>query len=159
MRHANSNITMNIYTHAGSSKKRQAQSKVVEMIRGFGQSKAADPAGPKFQTRVVSAMRGRREDDRAGRPRSDLEPGPACIRGVAQFGAVTSVAGHRWLDADLPEFTSGSRAEDKNQLTAVSAVAKCMKRRRYEIQIAAYHFFLIRPPGSSGDAGGAARRG
>jgi integrase len=32
MRHANSNITMNIYTHAVSSKKRQAQSKVVEMI-------------------------------------------------------------------------------------------------------------------------------
>jgi hypothetical protein len=33
-RHANSNITMHIYTHAVSSKKRQAQSKVVEMIRG-----------------------------------------------------------------------------------------------------------------------------
>jgi integrase len=32
MRHANSNITMNIYTHAISSKKRRAQSKVVEMI-------------------------------------------------------------------------------------------------------------------------------
>ena len=32
MRHANSNITMNIYTHAVSSKKRRAQSKVVEMI-------------------------------------------------------------------------------------------------------------------------------
>jgi hypothetical protein len=29
---ANSNITMNIYTHAVSSKKRRAQSKVVEMI-------------------------------------------------------------------------------------------------------------------------------
>jgi integrase len=28
MRHANSNITMNIYTHAVSSKKRRAQSKV-----------------------------------------------------------------------------------------------------------------------------------
>jgi hypothetical protein len=36
---------MNIYTHAVSSKKRQAQSKVVEMIRGFGQSKAAESAG------------------------------------------------------------------------------------------------------------------
>jgi hypothetical protein len=34
MRHANSNITMNIYIHAVSSKKWQAQSKVVEMIRG-----------------------------------------------------------------------------------------------------------------------------
>jgi hypothetical protein len=34
MRHANSNIIMNIYTHAVSSKKRQAQSKVVKMIRG-----------------------------------------------------------------------------------------------------------------------------
>jgi integrase len=34
MRHATSNITMNIYTHAVSSKKRQAQSKVMEMIRG-----------------------------------------------------------------------------------------------------------------------------
>ena len=32
MRHANSNITMNIYTHAVSSKKRRAQSRVVEMI-------------------------------------------------------------------------------------------------------------------------------
>ena len=32
MRHANSNVTMNIYTHAVSSKKRRAQSKVVEMI-------------------------------------------------------------------------------------------------------------------------------
>jgi integrase len=32
MRHANSSITMNIYTHAVSSKKRRAQSKVVEMI-------------------------------------------------------------------------------------------------------------------------------
>jgi integrase len=31
MRHANSNITMNIYTHAVSSKRRRAQSKVVEM--------------------------------------------------------------------------------------------------------------------------------
>jgi len=34
MRHANSNITMNIYTHAVSSKKRRALSKVVEMILG-----------------------------------------------------------------------------------------------------------------------------
>jgi integrase len=32
MRHADSNITMNIYTHAVSSKKRQAQTQVVEMI-------------------------------------------------------------------------------------------------------------------------------
>jgi len=32
MRHANSNITMNIYTHAVSSKKRRALSNVVEMI-------------------------------------------------------------------------------------------------------------------------------
>ena len=32
MRHANSNITMNIYTHAVRSKKRRAQSKVVEII-------------------------------------------------------------------------------------------------------------------------------
>jgi len=32
MRHANSNLTMNIYTHAVSSKKRRAQTKVVEMI-------------------------------------------------------------------------------------------------------------------------------
>jgi hypothetical protein len=32
MRHANSSITMYIYTHAVSSKKRRAQSKVVEMI-------------------------------------------------------------------------------------------------------------------------------
>jgi len=32
MRHANSNVTMNICTHAVSSKKRRAQSKVVEMI-------------------------------------------------------------------------------------------------------------------------------
>lgn len=32
MRHANSSITMDIYTHAVSSKKRRAQAKVVEMI-------------------------------------------------------------------------------------------------------------------------------
>jgi hypothetical protein len=32
MCHANSNITLNIYTHAISSKKRRAQSNVVEMI-------------------------------------------------------------------------------------------------------------------------------
>ncbi len=32
MRHANSKITTNIYTHAISSKKRRAQSRVVEMI-------------------------------------------------------------------------------------------------------------------------------
>ena len=34
MRRANSNITMNMYAHALSSKKRRAQSKAVEMIRG-----------------------------------------------------------------------------------------------------------------------------
>lgn len=44
MRHANSNITMNIYTHAVSSKKRRAQSKVVEMILP-GQQQAAASAG------------------------------------------------------------------------------------------------------------------
>jgi hypothetical protein len=55
MRHANSNITMNIYTHAGSSKKRQAQSKVVEMIRGFGQSKAAESAGISNSMNAASA--------------------------------------------------------------------------------------------------------
>ena len=32
MRHANSNITMNVYTHAVTSKKRRALTKVVEMI-------------------------------------------------------------------------------------------------------------------------------
>ncbi len=41
MRHANSNITMNIYTHAVSSKKRRAQQKVVEMILPEGRSAAA----------------------------------------------------------------------------------------------------------------------
>jgi integrase len=38
MRHANSNITMNIYTHALSSKKRRALSKVVEMILREGKA-------------------------------------------------------------------------------------------------------------------------
>jgi integrase len=38
MRHANSNITMDIYTHAVSSKKRRAQSRVVEMILPRGKS-------------------------------------------------------------------------------------------------------------------------
>ena len=38
MRHANSNITMNIYTHAVSNKKRRAQSKVVEMILPAGKA-------------------------------------------------------------------------------------------------------------------------
>jgi integrase len=32
MRHANSTITMDIYTHAVDSKKRSAQSKVVRMV-------------------------------------------------------------------------------------------------------------------------------
>lgn len=41
MRHANSSITMNIYTHAVSSKKRRAQQKVVEMILPEGRSAAA----------------------------------------------------------------------------------------------------------------------
>ncbi len=36
MRHANSSITMDIYTHAVSSKKRRAQAKVVEMILPVG---------------------------------------------------------------------------------------------------------------------------
>jgi hypothetical protein len=40
----NSNITMNIYTHAISSKKRRAQSKVVETIEGnsYGQKTRMD---------------------------------------------------------------------------------------------------------------------
>src|SRR5260370_13879078 len=37
MRHANSNITMNIYTHAVSRNRRRAQQKVVEMILPEGQ--------------------------------------------------------------------------------------------------------------------------
>lgn len=41
MRHANSNITMNIYTHAVSSKKRRAQQKVVEMILPEGRNTVA----------------------------------------------------------------------------------------------------------------------
>ena len=41
MRHANSNITMNIYTHAVSSKKRRAQTKVVEMILPEGNKAVA----------------------------------------------------------------------------------------------------------------------
>jgi integrase len=40
-RHANSNITMNIYTHAVSSKKRRAQQKVVEMILPEGRNAGA----------------------------------------------------------------------------------------------------------------------
>jgi integrase len=40
MRHANSNITMNIYTHAVSSKKRRAQQRVVEMILPEGRTTA-----------------------------------------------------------------------------------------------------------------------
>ena len=43
MRHANSNITMNIYTHAVSSKKRRAQTKVVEMILPEGNKAVAGP--------------------------------------------------------------------------------------------------------------------
>ena len=41
MRHANSIITMNIYTHAVSSKKRRAQQKVVEMILPEGKTAVA----------------------------------------------------------------------------------------------------------------------
>ena len=40
MRHANSNITMNIYRHAVSCKKRRAQQRVVEMILPEGRSAA-----------------------------------------------------------------------------------------------------------------------
>jgi hypothetical protein len=40
MRHANSSITMDIYTHAVSSKKRRAQEKVVEMILPKGKTAA-----------------------------------------------------------------------------------------------------------------------
>jgi hypothetical protein len=40
MRHANSSITMDIYTHAVSSKKRRAQAKVVEMILPEGKRAA-----------------------------------------------------------------------------------------------------------------------
>ena len=43
MRHANSSITMDIYTHAVSSKKRQAQAKVVEMILPEGKSAVGTP--------------------------------------------------------------------------------------------------------------------
>jgi hypothetical protein len=39
LRHANSNITMNIYTHAVDGKKREAQSRVVE--DGFATSQRA----------------------------------------------------------------------------------------------------------------------
>jgi len=41
MRHANSNITMNIYTHAVSSKERRSQQKVVEMILPHKKNAAA----------------------------------------------------------------------------------------------------------------------
>ena len=41
MRHANSNITMNIYTHAVSTKKGRAQTKVVEMILPQGNKAVA----------------------------------------------------------------------------------------------------------------------
>jgi hypothetical protein len=44
MRHANSNITMNICTHAVGSKKRRAQSKVMEMILPEQQQAAAGDA-------------------------------------------------------------------------------------------------------------------
>ena len=45
MRHANSSITMNIYTHAVTSKKRRAQQKVVEMILPEGRSTAVKEGG------------------------------------------------------------------------------------------------------------------
>src|ERR1700691_1258744 len=115
-----------------------------------------DPAKPEFETRMVSAMRSRRGDDRAGKRRSHLEPGPACIGGMAQLGQSPSVAGSRWLGTDLPEFTTGSRAEHKNQLTAAVEIHKI--RRRYEIQIAAY-YFIFGIAGSSGNAGSGCRAG
>ncbi len=45
MRHANISITMNTYTHAVSGKKRQAQSKVVEMILPRDRTTMAVSAG------------------------------------------------------------------------------------------------------------------
>src|ERR1700730_8712274 len=33
---------------------------------------------------------------------------------MAQFGGATPVAGSRWVNADVPEFTARSRAEDNN---------------------------------------------
>ncbi len=45
MRHANSSITMDIYTHAVSSKKRRAQAKVVEMILPKGKTSAGARGG------------------------------------------------------------------------------------------------------------------
>lgn len=76
--------------------------------------------GPKFDPRMVSAMRGRGGNDRAGKRRRDFELGAAGIGGMAQFAGAASVAGCRRLSADLPEFTAGSRTENKNQLTAAS---------------------------------------
>jgi hypothetical protein len=50
----------------------------------------------------------------------------------------------------LPEFTSGSRAKNKNRLTAASRGCERDKRRRYEIQIA-LESFIVRLAGSPGD--------
>ena len=43
--------------------------------------------------------------------RSDFEPGKTRTGGMAQFRRAAPVAGCRWLDSDLPEFTAGSRPE------------------------------------------------
>jgi uncharacterized repeat protein (TIGR03803 family) len=43
---------------------------------------------------------------------------------MAQLVRSPSVAGSRWLGTDLPEFTTGSRAEHKNQLTAAVEIHK-----------------------------------
>ena len=47
---------------------------------------------------------------------------------------------HRRLAAHVPELSARSRAEDQNQLTAASAVAKQHKDTAYAIQIFLYQF-------------------
>lgn len=66
---------------------------------------------------MVSRVRGRTGRYRARPNRSDFEPGAVCFRRLAGFGRIALVGGFRRLGAALPEITTGSRAEDKNQLT------------------------------------------
>jgi hypothetical protein len=74
MRHANSNITMNIYTHAISSKKRRAQSKAVGNDSASGKSDTSFGGrhlvcillciAPIFQKRAKSLLKNGGDDER-----------------------------------------------------------------------------------------------
>ena len=117
-----------------------------------------DPAQPQFPPRVVSTVRDRSGHDRAGRGWSDLKLTTAGAGGMAQFGRAAPHAGTRWLDADLPEFASGSRAENISRLTAACRGGKREKgddmksRLHFKVSSSGLLALLVLPVGLSAQA-------